>query len=343
MKFLSLERFSPLEILEQLQYQIGGEIFINDRESVLKIHNDIAKGSISQYVLKNGISYLNYTITFENDTSLKLNCEKSSVYDFVYSLGSNPGHNFGEDGEERKIEKFRTAIFYCKMATESVLQFTSGKLYEICIISLSTIDPSHAVNLNEALIKDLQNIFGYSQTGGSNAYIGSLNLKIADRIHQLNETSQNGLVRALLIEATVSTIMALQIQQHFEDLASLKSKFGSLTQSEVSAIQRLSNIINSSPELEYTIDALCQQSGLTKAKLQEGFKLMHGKTVSNYVRNVRILAAEHLIKTTDMNISEVVYSIGLTSRSYFSKIFKKKYMCSPKSYQENRGMVFMSA
>ena len=70
---------------------------------------------------------------------------------------------------------------------------------------------------------------------------------------------------------------------------------------------------------------------------------MHGVTVTKYIRHTRILAAEHVIKTTDLNISEVVYSIGLTSRSYFSKIFKKKYNCSPKDYQLNRQLTFLSA
>jgi AraC-like DNA-binding protein len=60
---------------------------------------------------------------------------------------------------------------------------------------------------------------------------------------------------------------------------------------------------------------------------------MHGRTVSDFVRNVRLEKAEDLIKNTDLNISEVVYSIGLTSRSYFCKIFKKKYDCSPKEYK----------
>lgn len=46
--------------------------------------------------------------------------------------------------------------------------------------------------------------------------------------------------------------------------------------------------------------------------------------------------AEKLIKTTDLNISQIVYTIGLSSRSYFSKIFKEKYKCSPREYENNR-------
>ncbi|MCB0387243.1 MAG: helix-turn-helix transcriptional regulator, partial [Winogradskyella sp.] len=85
------------------------------------------------------------------------------------------------------------------------------------------------------------------------------------------------------------------------------------------------------------------QFGLSPSKLQEGFKLMHGHTVTEYIREVRIKKAEELIKNTDMNISEVVYTIGLTSRSYFSKIFKEKYNCSPKDYKFAQRSMAISA
>ena len=82
---------------------------------------------------------------------------------------------------------------------------------------------------------------------------------------------------------------------------------------------------------------------MSPAKLQEGFKLLHNRTVSDFIRNVRVETAEHLIKTTDLNISEIVYTVGLTSRSYFSKIFKQKYKCSPKYYQDNQSAVGVTA
>jgi len=39
------------------------------------------------------------------------------------------------------------------------------------------------------------------------------------------------------------------------------------------------------------------------------------------------------MKTTDLNISEIVYSVGITSRSYSSKIFKDHYNMSPNDYR----------
>ncbi len=107
-------------------------------------------------------------------------------------------------------------------------------------------------------------------------------------------------------------------------------------------IKDLSEFIQNFPDREYTIKSVRLRSGLSSAKLQEGFKAIHGMTITHYIRHIRMLAPEHLIKTTDLNIYEIVYSIALTSRSYFSKIFKNKYNCSPKSYQEHQGASAMA-
>ena len=41
-----------------------------------------------------------------------------------------------------------------------------------------------------------------------------------------------------------------------------------------------------------------------------------------------------MLKNTDLNISQIVYSIGFSSRSYFSKIFKEKYGITPNKFKK---------
>ena len=138
-------------------------------------------------------------------------------------------------------------------------------------------------------------------------------------------------------------ILAMEIQQHKEDKKNAKNNFGSLTKDEMDDIKELSSFIKNYPEIQYSLKYLSKKSGLSPAKLQEGFKLLFDRTVTDYIRNVRVETAEHLIKTTDLNISEIVYSVGLTSRSYFSKIFKEKYNCSPKHYQDHQNSLAVTA
>ena len=175
------------------------------------------------------------------------------------------------------------------------------------------------------------------------AYTGSYNLKIAERVQQLETITQKGLVRSLLMQGVINLILAMEIQQHKEDRRNFRNNFGSLTKDEMDDVKELSEFIKNYPEIQSNLKYLSSKSGLSPAKLQEGFKLLHNRTVTDYIRNVRVEAAEHMIKTTDLNISEIVYSVGLTSRSYFSKIFKERYDCSPKFYQDHQNTLAVTA
>ena len=53
----------------------------------------------------------------------------------------------------------------------------------------------------------------------------------------------------------------------------------------------------------------------------------------------KINALQNASNGTDLNISEVVYSIGFTSRSYFCKIFRQKYGCSPREYKKRPSLL----
>jgi AraC-like DNA-binding protein len=162
-------------------------------------------------------------------------------------------------------------------------------------------------------------------------------------MQELEAITQKGLVRNLLIQGIVHLILAMEIQQHKEDKKNVKNNFGSMNKEEIEDIKEMANFIKNYPEIQYSLKYLSSKTGLSPAKLQEGFKLLFDRTVTDYIRNTRIETAEHLIKTSDLNISEIVYSVGLTSRSYFSKIFKEKYNCSPKYYQDHQNPIAVTA
>ena len=68
--------------------------------------------------------------------------------------------------------------------------------------------------------------------------------------------------------------------------------------------------------------------------MQDGFKFLYNRTVTEYIRHIRLESARDLLKTTDLNISQIVYTIGFSSRSYFSKIFREKYGITPNEFKK---------
>lgn len=327
MKKISVTSNNLSVIFKQLQLQLGGRIEIKSKEYKLVVDNEIAKGFISGISIENAIAYLEYDILFKENVSLVGQLQNSNLIHFGYCSKGQITHSFGDEGIENSLSQFQTGIFSSSSTIGSFLNFKKNKEVKVSVITVDVLSVSDL-----ELKTQLQNIF-QTQEDRDFSYLGSHNLKIAEKIEHLNAISQNGLIRNLLINSAVYLILALEIEQHKYDLINTESYFSCLSQTDMEAIKEVSEFINNYPEIQYNLKYLSKKSGLSPFKLQEGFKIMHNRTVTDFIRNVRVEAAENLIRTTELNISEIVYTIGLTSRSYFSKIFKAKYNCSPKNYQ----------
>lgn len=67
-------------------------------------------------------------------------------------------------------------------------------------------------------------------------------------------------------------------------------------------------------------------SSLFKKYLHENF--------SSIVQTLRLEEARHLMETTDDTLEQISGMIGYTSVDHFSRIFKKKYGCTPSAYRK---------
>jgi signal transduction histidine kinase/ligand-binding sensor domain-containing protein/AraC-like DNA-binding protein len=72
--------------------------------------------------------------------------------------------------------------------------------------------------------------------------------------------------------------------------------------------------------------------GISHSNLYRRIKSITGQSLNEFIRFVRLKKAEQLLKTGKFTVSEVMYQVGFTNHSYFSKCFKKLYNVSPKSF-----------
>ncbi|MDY7394993.1 AraC family transcriptional regulator [Aureibaculum sp. 2210JD6-5] len=330
------------KIFNELHKNFGGKLNISSNEYNLDLNGQLGSGNIKGFSFKNGISYLEFDITLNDNFTLSINAtERLPIY-FAYCAKGSLSHRFGAGGKQNTLKKYQTGVLTCKRAEENVLTFKKDEPTKISLIVVNTItsELAEGVGLNQKL---RDTFFENSDTKESSVYIGSYNLKIGEKIKELSAIKQTGIVRNLMIESTVHMILALEIQQRLDDLRNVENPTGNLTTREMDTIKELSEFIINYPENDYTLKTLSKKSGLSTSKLQEGFKILHNRTVRDFIINERMKKSERLIRTTDLNISEVVYSIGFTSRSYFSKIFKQKYNCSPKFYKDNQNSIAVTA
>jgi len=341
MKVVTINTEKTQNIFDELQTSFGGKVTFDLEEYTLAVENSFAEGSIIGASFADNISYVQFDMTFSIDVRLDILNVKSSPIYFAYCSKGNLSHSFGLNGEERKLKTFQTAIVTSKNNEDNVLFFEKGKKTKLTLIIVGTqID---ATSQTHSLNQQVKDTFFENNQVADFFYIGSYNLQIAEKIEQLNSITQTGIVRNLLKEGIMRIILAMEIQQHSDDLHAFANEANGLTVRELEEVKGLSEFIKSNPEEAFSIKSLSKKSGLSPNKLQEGFKMIHNRTVNDYITHMRVLKAEILIRTSDLNISEIVYCIGFTSRSYFSKIFKQKFNCSPKEYKFNLNSLAITA
>lgn len=86
---------------------------------------------------------------------------------------------------------------------------------------------------------------------------------------------------------------------------------------------------------EVSIAEACKLSGLSTYYFCHLFKGVTGKTLSEYVNSLRINKAESLLKSTEMNITEIALATGFNDINYFSRLFKKNKKASPSELRKS--------
>ena len=75
--------------------------------------------------------------------------------------------------------------------------------------------------------------------------------------------------------------------------------------------------------------------GMTAVSFSRFFKLRTGRSLSDYIIDIRLGFAARLLVDSTMSVAEICYDCGFNNLSNFNRKFKKKKACSPKEFREN--------
>jgi len=81
------------------------------------------------------------------------------------------------------------------------------------------------------------------------------------------------------------------------------------------------------PELSVT--TISEALNLNHSQLYRKLKAVTGKTLTQFIRSVRLQKSIHLIETTDLTIAEIAYEVGYNDPNYFTRSFKKEFDMVP--------------
>jgi signal transduction histidine kinase/ligand-binding sensor domain-containing protein/DNA-binding response OmpR family regulator len=86
---------------------------------------------------------------------------------------------------------------------------------------------------------------------------------------------------------------------------------------------------------EMDIDMLCKNLAMSHSKLYQKIKSISGQTITEFTRTIRLRKAVEIMTHEDLQLSEVMYRVGIQSHSYFTRIFKKEFGKTPSQFLQD--------
>lgn len=87
-------------------------------------------------------------------------------------------------------------------------------------------------------------------------------------------------------------------------------------------------------DTELNVGFVCEHTKMTQKQLYRLIKKYIGISPIDYIRQIRMKKAAMLLQQNKFTVSEVMYMVGFSSSSYFSKCFNAQFGCTPKQYSE---------
>ncbi len=182
--------------------------------------------------------------------------------------------------------------------------------------------------LSKTQMSSLRTLFNNARTGI--AFHLPAIMKIYDRLDDLTQ-AQPGFIRMLRL---LEILYYLSISSDFHLLSS--TSFSNVhTPSNSRRILKVQEAISRDYAKPIYLGDMASLAGMTPTAFSRFFKLRTGRTLSEYIIDVRIGHAARALVDTTKTIAEVCYECGFNNISNFNRIFKRKKGCTPKVFRES--------
>ena len=86
---------------------------------------------------------------------------------------------------------------------------------------------------------------------------------------------------------------------------------------------------------DFNVSMLQEKMGMGNKQLYRKLKALTGQTPVEYIRDMRMQKAAKLLKAGKFSVSEVMYTVGFSNSSYFSKCFSKAFGMTPTEFMRS--------
>ena len=94
--------------------------------------------------------------------------------------------------------------------------------------------------------------------------------------------------------------------------------------------------ISNNFDKKLTVEYMCDIFGCSRTTLMNTFKERYGVTIGEYINSCRLEKAEQMLLKTNESIKKIAVVCGFSDQNYFSKVFVRRFSCTPTQFRKNR-------
>ena len=291
----------------RIKLPLGNSHLTNEEMLVISEVSDISKNKIIE------IELINDSTDKELETLLIID-DNHDIRNYIVDSLKKEFNVVDVDNGKLGIEKAEILI-PSLIVCDIMMDGMDG--IEVCKRLKSNIDTSHIpIILLTAKNTDEDKIAGYQE--GADQYITKpFNMTLLKtRINNLLEQRRRLKEKLRLPDIEPKAFSPTSIDEKF------------MTQTMLIVERNISNNLLS-------IEDVSNEMKMSQTQFYRKIKNLTGYSASQFIRVVRLKRAAQMLSAKKYKISEVVYEVGFSSPSYFTKCFKKLYGKSPTEFLEN--------
>lgn len=155
--------------------------------------------------------------------------------------------------------------------------------------------------------------------------------EMAHLLHQIKNYRGGGIAASLFYEGKIAETVSLVVDAQQNNK---KMERKHLSKEDAAHLNDVTAYLNDHYAFDTPLKQLSMIACMGTTKLKATFKQLHNCTITEYVQQRRMSQAEHLLVKTDFTIGQIAQTVGYSSASRFSELFRKSTGILPIEYRK---------
>ena len=108
---------------------------------------------------------------------------------------------------------------------------------------------------------------------------------------------------------------------------------------EEKLMTRIVRYVKQNYTTDLSADEICKVFGCSRSYFSHTFKKETGKSLREYLIDIRLDNAKRLLALSGLNVTEIAFAVGFSDSNYFSNLFRKRFGMPPLAYRKSKRLL----